>query len=235
VCLSLHGVTTIANPGPIRATAAAGGKPSGYIVWLKPESLAGAEDSEIATWSDSSGNGNDATAASNRPTTKQGTFDGLSSALFDSALEHLDTASISHGVGTGDFTWTIWARPETTTGTYLSLLGNGSFAPGMYWKVSGTGIWGAFWTSDREATTVLSVNTWYHLTFLRSGTDLKFYVNSTLDDTIGSVSTSMSNAAFHIGTSDGSSGSLKKIGEVTFWTRALSAQEIIDDYNLRTP
>jgi hypothetical protein len=226
-------VTVVVGRG---VAAGGGGKPSGYYLWFKPESLAGSDTDPISTWTDSGSAAKDATASLTvRPLTQTNEFDGLAVAHFDGSNDELVTASVTHGIGTGDFTWIVWVKQITAPGTYVPVVGNGTAAPGIYTKLN-TDVWGAFWTADRSAGQTLTTGVWYHLTFMRSGTTLKFYKDGAATGTTHTLATSMASGVFHIGDAGfaGFSGE-KYIAEITCWARALSDQEVADDFALRTP
>lgn len=223
-------------------TAAAGGgsasMPSGYYIWLKPESLSGSNGDLIETWLDSSPNTytvRQGTAGS-RPYLTNNFFDGLSAAVFDGVDDVLLTNSIAHGIGTGDFTWSVWVYPLAVTGSYKGMIGNASFSPGMYVRLSGAGNWGMYWGGDRVSGANLSANTWYHLITRRSGTTIDFWKNGVQEATTHTLATDMLTGLFAVGNS-GQSGENANItvGEVALWARALTTQEIADLYSLRTP
>jgi hypothetical protein len=228
-------VTVVVGRG---VAAGGGGKPAGYYLWFKPESLAGSDTDPISTWADSGSAAKDATASlTARPLTQTNEFDGLAVAHFDGANDFMATASVAHGIGTGDFTWTAWVKHLSDTGTSLGVCGNGVGAPGLYTELSATTAWGGYWAADRSSGNTLTAGAnWYHLTFMRSGTTLKFYQNGTQTGTTHTLATSMSDAAFTLGDGGFSSfGGEKYIAEITCWARALSDQEVADDFALRTP
>lgn len=89
--------------------------------------------------------------------------------------------------------------------------------------------------SDRDAwgTSVLSLNTWTHLTTTYDGTSLRMYVNGTLARTVSAPGTIATTAdVLRIGgSSNGGNYFSGLIDEVRVYNRALSASEIQTDMN----
>ncbi len=79
---------------------------------------------------------------------------------------------------TGDFTVECWVNLKNVTGVYQSFLGQ--YTSGTPWllqvqpggRLRLTGAYGADISSS-----LLSINTWYHIALVRSGTSVKIYVN----------------------------------------------------------
>lgn len=71
---------------------------AGLHIWLKADAITGLSDNDpVATWSDSSGNANDATQASapNRPIYKTGIVNSLPVVRFDGAADVLELGNLS--------------------------------------------------------------------------------------------------------------------------------------------
>lgn len=86
------------------------------LVWLKADSLSLSDGDPVSTWSDSSGNGNDATSSSTaRPTYKTNILNGLPILRFDGSNDYIQGSSVissttltafvvgSHNVGSAGF------------------------------------------------------------------------------------------------------------------------------------
>jgi hypothetical protein len=145
----------------------------------------------ITTFTDSSSYGHTVTPVGNAQiSTAQNKFGGASMAFLGSGS---DRATISDNVafqyGTDDFTIEMWV--------YITSFGNG-FTPIVKWNGSGTSSGTRFgitinssvintdtgYVATLNYTTVQSItnslNTWYHIAFVRSGTSLYIFRNGTL-------------------------------------------------------
>ena len=69
---------------------------SGLELWLRADAITGLSDDDLVdVWSDSSGNGNDATqTGANRPTYKTGIVNGMPVVRFDGSANYLDFTSL---------------------------------------------------------------------------------------------------------------------------------------------
>ena len=84
---------------------------------------------------------------------------------------------------TGDFTVECWVNFKNVSGQYQSFLGQylGSGAPWIF-QMQSNGVLRVVGTFSIERyveiySSTLSINTWYHLALVRSGTSVKIYVN----------------------------------------------------------
>ena len=95
---------------------------------------------------------------------------------------------------TGDFTVECWVNFKNVSGAYQAFLGQ--YTSGTPWllQMNGNqlrlvGHFGGTYTEINSST--LSINTWYHIALVRSGTSVKIYVNgvnngsATITSTIG--------------------------------------------------
>ena len=200
------------------------------------------------TWTDESGNSNNATI-------NGATWLSTDGGIFD--LDGTDdTISINHVSGLSLNTSTqktiqVWVKldalPPTTTqypvfGKLSSSFGFDGYWGGIY---SNTGQWRSVTNGSVQqrittsGATAASINTWYLFTFISQITgatnSTKMYINTTLVGATahGSDSYSESNPLYlgYIGSGVGSSYINWKIGECYFYTKGLSDQEIINNYN----
>lgn len=85
-------------------------------------------------------------------------------------------------------------------------------------------------------TTVLTTGTWYHIAFVYDGTDMRVYLNGSLDCTPVAYTSAIynGNADFCVGiASDKASHTINGvIDDVAIWSRALSSTEVTALYNL---
>jgi len=87
-------------------------------------------------------------------------------------------------------------------------------------------------TLVHSTTTTYAANTWYHVVGVSDGTDLRVYVNGSLDCTPVSHTSGIFNGseAFKV-VSDHYTNGAGYIDEVGVWSRALSSTEVADIYN----
>ena len=200
------------------------------------------------TWTDESGNSNNATI-------NGATWLSTDGGIFD--LDGTDdTISINHVSGLSLNTSTqktiqVWVKldalPPTTTqypvfGKLSSSFGFDGYWGGIY---SSSGQWRSVTNGSVQqrittsGATAASINTWYLFTFISQITgatnSTKMYINTTLVGATahGSDSYSESNPLYlgYIGSGVGSFYLNGKIGACYFYTKGLSDQEIINNYN----
>ncbi len=90
-------------------------------------------------------------------------------------------------MGTGDFTIETWIRPTTIEGNIRGIFGintTGNNSNGFAVAINnsnsklGLRVAGSTW-GTLESTTTLSTNTWYHVALVRTGGNVKVYINGT--------------------------------------------------------
>lgn len=92
---------------------------AGLKLWLKADAITGlADGASVATWADSSGNGNDATqsTAGSQPLYKTGSVNGLPVVRFDGADDWMSTPSIA---AITDWTVFVVAKNALTTNAFF--------------------------------------------------------------------------------------------------------------------
>ena len=89
--------------------------------------------------------------------------------------------------------------------------------------------------STSQSNAILDDNTWKHVAFVKSGTVGKFYINGSLDRTVSAAKnvTSLNSNFFYIGgdVRDSNSWLSGKIASAKLYTAALSASDILYDFN----
>jgi hypothetical protein len=186
-----------------------------------------------------------------RSTTRQG---GLGSVLFDGSAGYIATPS---RVGPQSaYSAAAWINPATTSGTYIIVdgyaFGDGSFTNGAYTQFFTSG--GVFHARIHQVqdTTYIGRTTgastvtagWSRVLFTWSGgttnAAITIYINGvradSADDGAGSFSAPYSGVVpFWIGAQDSSGGAAffaGRMDDIPIWSRALSAAEVKQDYDL---
>ena len=122
-------------------------------------------------------------------TTSQYKF-GTGSVRFDGNTntdQRLYAYGAASGITTGDFTLECWARFDNFSALHaVTYIGGQAFYVGSDGKIA------YYYGSGTTGTTVMSTNTWYHLAWSRSGTNLRMFVNGNLEVT-RTDSTSLNN------------------------------------------
>lgn len=204
----------------------------------------------IATITDSSGNGNDATqgTASAQPTFSE-LEQATTSLSFDGSNDYLDLSALDStisSIGTGAVTISMWVKFDTSIPAYSGILHFGNadaFSDYFYCRYNNGSIEfqareGASGVSNVLAS--VSTNVWYHLVFIRSGTTGTIYVNNS--------STSVTNAEFGVDFSNNTNNFMRVgsnrtntqagkvlVDEVAVFNSALSASDVTSVYNNGTP
>jgi hypothetical protein len=192
---------------------------------------------------DISGKGRHATVSGAKPTSdRKGQSEGAY--LFDGSddLIYLNTAT---GLTNNNLTYAAWIKPtaDPTTGSYTCLISVGEYGADQcmtinnnYHNTLGTNVGGYNNTASSSATSVSSkqlpvLNEWIHVTYTRSNTDIKMYINGVekASVTTNSYLPKYANAALlTIGTRYNMSEGYFKgaMDEVRIYDRALSAAEV---------
>lgn len=194
-------------------------------------------------WKDVSSNGNDSTLV-NTPTFNSGEAGG-GTLTFNGTNQYVSTLT---GSGLSTFTISVWFRTTSTSsaGIYWqhpqiigkSNAGAASGDFGIYVAGGNIGYWTGISSSDTSWTGV-SVNDgrWKSVSIVSNGSSTSLYLNGTLQAGSSlSVARSLNSEAFWIAGKGGSEspGSYLSctIGQFLFYSTQLTAQELLDDYNI---
>jgi len=141
----------------------------------------------------------------------------------------LDTESaFSHGVGSGNWTVSLWVKPESKPAADVYCWAINGPNPGLYIRSSANDKFGCNFGGLRDFNAAISTGVWTHLAVRRTGTSLEGYINGVKEGTTHTVSGSMADdVALEIG-GDGAGGSTFDglIEDAAFWSTALRSAEI---------
>jgi hypothetical protein len=150
---------------------------AGLKVWYKADALVLNNDDAVASWTDSSGNLNHATEATNRPTYKTNIQNSLPAVLGDGSNDKLTCAGLGTGWSTSVGSLFVVFNPNSDTQYGLI---DFSGASDTHWRFSnGNGYQGTFATVRLEATPagMPSTGTYLH-TIIHGATTYKMWSNS---------------------------------------------------------
>jgi hypothetical protein len=183
-------------------------------------------------WNDISRGGNNGTLV-NGPTFNSGNGGSI---VFDGVNDYVTIPDSPALKLNGNFTIMLWHRAITKTNTFPGPLYKGNSGAG------GTG-YILFYTSVNNGEIYLkrdniqlpltsAVNTyWSHITFTYDGTNVRGYLNGVNSYTSSTVTYSTNNdsSSLLLGRADQSGNAA--IGTIQMYSKALSAQEILQNYN----
>ena len=156
---------------------------------------------------------------------------------FDGINDRIETAVVSHGIGTGDFTFLAWVQRLSDTGQqYQGAMSNGDFSPAFYVEQNGDNQWGGYWGGALGASSENLNDTWYLLCMRRENGTITFYKDAQLEASSYDVTTSMANNVLRLGSSSASTANHghQRIDEARLYSRALSGSELSTIYNNET-
>ena len=185
---------------------------------------------------DSSGNNNTG-ILTNGPTWTTGNVGGALS--FDAINDFiLIPDSPVFDIGAGDMTLTAWIRDDDIASTEgIAAHTDGSAGNDGWWAFINNAAHLEFSMndSDHESTGTISQGVWNHVTFVKSGTAILFYINGAYDSTVdngGNINNS--DGTFKIGQNGNFYASVffdGAIDDVRIYNRVLTQAEITELYN----
>lgn len=139
-------------------------------------------------------------------------------------------STVSHGIGSGDFTFRAVLNRSSTAASHTYFFGSSAGTNlQLFARRSSSDVWGVvLGGSISFFNTTLATSTWYDLFVRRSGTTVEGWVNGVKDATSPTSSAAITDSVtFQIG-ADGAAGSAFDglIEEFCCWSRALSQGEM---------
>ena len=192
-------------------------------------------------WSDLSGNSNTGTLT-NGPTFSAG---NQGSIVFDGLDDYISGGGSIIPVGTGDYYIESWIN-RTTVPSHISVtivcgLDNNSFYFGFgrtYNGANGLRVAKSNVADAENCAFNFTANTWYHVAVVRTSSVVYFYINGQQQTTLGSGTSNfsfLSSTVTRIGAGSSISPILEplngNISNIKYYNRALSATEVLQNYN----
>jgi len=112
------------------------------------------------------------------------------------------TASVSHGIGTGNFTMMAWVRPDSISAAWRAIMSFGSFSPAFYLSNSVNSQLAFYHTSNIYSGVTLEASKWQHVVVRRTGASIEFFVGGKKTSSGGTSATSVATAQFVLGSSN---------------------------------
>jgi hypothetical protein len=140
-------------------------------------------------------------------------------ALGDS-VSRLSTASIAHGIGTGDFYVAAVIKVGAQSATFHAIFASGTEDPELTTRDNTQDKLGLYWSGTGRFASTLSANTAYLVEYWRVSGIIYAAVNGIQDaNTVDKTTKSMSNAVitFMNSAADGASGLEGHLGELLFY------------------
>lgn len=154
---------------------------------------------------------------------------------FNGSTTFMSTTNTGLTHGTSDWTYSAWANWASLPGLG-TLFENGVWGNSLLLRFESSVFsvysMGALWGTLAFTPTL---NTWYNVTFVRSGSNIYLYVNGVLTATITSFTANIvpSNSTIYIGMSQHAPGQCfnGKISVAQIYNRALSSNEVVQNFN----
>jgi len=190
------------------------------------------------TWTDISGNSNDGTISG-------ATFGADNGGYFDfdsnDYISVPSTSSTPVDFSAKNYTIEAWINPDTTAlsnpiltkyGTtdslrsiHFSYISSGKIR--LFERATGT-------NASHESTSTLTLNRWTHVAVTRTSSQVKLYIDGSLDATISSTFTPNNGGSQNINIGSQANGQFNffdgQIGEVRVYSKSLSASEVGQNY-----
>ena len=171
----------------------------------------------------------------NTLTTSSLTYNSDGTFSFNGSTNYMTVSNTGITHGSSDWTYTMWANWSSIT-SLGTIYENGSWANSLLlrFETSGFSVYsmGTYWGFLSFTPTL---NTWYHLAFIRSGTTVYLYINGVLTATITSFTATIvpNTSLIYIGMSQHAAGQCfnGKLNNGSIYTIALSSAEILRNFN----
>jgi hypothetical protein len=178
------------------------------------------------TWTDLSGNNNNGTLV-NSPTFNSANFGNFT---FNGSTNYIDLGNPS-SLNVLNFTIAVWAKSNTFT-NYQNLIFKGDGTAGQYGiAIDSSGVWTIQPNTVFISGDIILINTWNYFVGTYDGTNITAYRNS-LQKTQYSIAQTNRGSLVSIGADTVNSRYFNgSIGSAQIYNRALTATEVLQNYN----
>jgi hypothetical protein len=196
-----------------------------------------ANSSTVTPWYDLSGNGNNGTLT-NGPTYSS---DNGGSIVFDGVDDYIIASQIFSGnMDSTNLTYNVWCYPTGASSGFGALVNQGQYNYEPAWMFNGSSFYLWYWDSTIIEANGLSQNKWYYVNVIKNGTTHTmtiYYDNTVFSQTVTSSKSGINwgdrggNVNIYIGQNGIGEGYNGRIANVRVYNRALSATEVLQNYN----
>lgn len=204
------------------------------VLWLRMDAVNGSGDP-----TDESGSNNNGSLVADATINGTGKFGDAGH--FDGSGDAIDIADHeSLRFGTGNFTFSLWFRPNAVPSSAEQLLCKRVNGLGNYEVQVESGGKIRSWIGDSgggaaniDSVTTISANSWYHVLLTRHGGTLYMYVNGMLENQTASTHNVTSSSVLRLGQDTGGSSEYFSgaIDEVLVFNRSMGTLEVLALYN----
>lgn len=158
----------------------------------------------------------------------------MSVSLTASSAQFLVTsAALAHGVGTGNYTQSVWVKRRSAGASFQTVLGlgGGSYQSLLLTRNSTANVFSTYFTAaaTQAFNSAVPLDEWVHLAITRSSNTVTGYVNGVAEATTHTNSESVLDAVMSVGSSRASPGGDYfdgLIAWVAIWNSALNAAQV---------
>jgi hypothetical protein len=190
------------------------------------------------TWYDVSSSSNNG-ALTNGPTFNSANNGSI---VFDGVDDYITASQIFSGnMDSTDLTYNVWCYPTGSSSGFGALVNQGQYNYEPAWMNNGSSFYLWYWDSTIIEANGLSQNKWYYVNVIKNGTTHTmtiYYDNTVFSQTVTSSKSGINwgdrggNVNIYIGQNGVGEDYNGRIANVRVYNRALSAAEVLQNYNV---
>ena len=188
-----------------------------------------------STWYDISGSGNHVTMQNSSSITYSNSGGGYFDLGTNGYFNNLTTTNLP--IANNNYTMSVWVQfPSSWSANGMISIGNDwgtNNSVNAFRTNSNNQIYNYWWGNDLLGTGTLSspTNTWFNAVAQYNGTTRKVWINGVQLTSDNAINHNVTNAVLNIGATNNSEYLKGKIGQALIYNRALSSEEIIQNFN----